>query len=90
MALRLTFKEKVERAKNLKDARADREELEAYGYTVHSFTEWHWRVSNHPDYTLEVDVWPTTKKVMNRQTWQTQKYKSLLDDIVRMFSGYEA
>lgn len=57
------------------------EELEILGYKVWKFAPWHWRVSA-PDSDIEVDVWPTTKKLMPRiGHWKSRHYKNLLKEI---------
>lgn len=45
----------------IKKSIPDFEELRAYGYLIHQFKPWHYRIS-HEDYETQVDVWPTVKK----------------------------
>lgn len=65
--------------KPLSRAREDIEELRAYGYTVRSFTPWHYRVS-HPDYAFSFDLWPSQRKYrMHDGNGKATHYRDILD-----------
>lgn len=81
--------ERAQKAKNMEEARAWLPELIGYGYQVHEFKPWHWRISRRPDWKLEVDVWPTTKKMQNKDTGHTFLYKDLFETIDRIFTSDE-
>lgn len=70
-----TPQQKAEKRRNLAEAQADRDELLAYGYQIHEFTPWHWRISRYPDWKLEIDLWPTSKKLMDREEWIVHQYR---------------
>jgi len=84
---KITATGRARRATNKAEAEKELEELDAYGYEVHKFLDYHWRV-RHTDTDFEVDVWPTTKKVMDRETWKTEKYENLLEAIQRLFKDH--
>lgn len=82
------MKKNHNRHANLQAARADLDELKGLGYQVHEFMPWHWRITKLPDYKNEVDVWPTKKKVMDRETWKVTIYNDLLNAVQSIFDKY--
>lgn len=73
---------------NLKAARQDLGELKGLGYQIHEFEPWHWHVTKLPDYTNSVDVWPTKKKMVDRETWRVFLYDDLLKSLQMIFEKY--
>lgn len=84
---KLTGPERAERHANRQKAERELDEVRAYGYRIHKFSDVHWRVS-HPDTDLEADIWPTTRKLMSRETWRPEKYASLLEAIQRIYQEH--
>ena len=71
---------------NKRHAEVDLEELDALGFEVIKFTDWHWRI-NKPDYEdFAVDVWPTRNKLMSLKDYKPEIYRSLLDAIKSKFN----
>ena len=70
-ALRYPVKNKTKI--KLEAANVDIEELLAQGYRVRYFKPWHLRISK-TDYETEVDVWPTTGKLMVVDSWKSERY----------------
>jgi hypothetical protein len=61
--------------------------LEA-GFTVHRFSTVHWRVSN-PDSDVQIDVWPSTKKMWHPAMYSSsKKYDYLVDALLDEFDKY--
>lgn len=55
--------------KKIQESQPDFDELRALGYSIHEFQPWHYRIS-HEDYDIQVDVWPTSRKI-----WEVDSYK---------------
>ena len=68
--------------KNLQSSKSEVEELRALGYTVIEHTLYHWRVEDEEGF-VEVDVWPTKKKLMDRNAvnWYSVLYTDLVKAI---------
>jgi hypothetical protein len=78
---------KNKKQKNKENAENDLLELDALGFEVIKFTDWHWRI-NKPDYEeFMIDVWPTRNKLMSLKDYKTEVYQSLLKAIEDKFKS---
>ncbi len=70
---------------NKRHAEVDLEELDALGFEVQKFTDWHWRISK-PDYEdFATDVWPTRNKIMSLKNYKPVIYNSLLSAVLEIW-----
>ena len=79
---------KAEKRKNLGTAHNDIRELEAEGFQVRKMTPFHWRITKKPDYTFEVDVWPSTLKAQEYESRILHRYTDLYTFITKLFGEH--
>ena len=84
MFRKLTPEQRKWRRLNFQEAESDLTNLEADGYHVKRFSNVHWRITKD-DYRKAVDLWPTTKKLMDLETRRVHQYRDLMVTLRKLF-----
>ncbi len=63
----------------------DKEELAAAGYYIKEFSDVHWRIRDKSGAML--DIWPTSRKMMLVDSFNSQAYTDIVADARRTFLG---